>query len=623
MSYVSLLKNIPEFLSQPTGIAAIASLGIHSAIAFVLPMVPMDSKAKQEPSSKSSVGLVELSQAEKSRLPQPGAPQLSLQPLQPPTPVLPQVPPMNLANQSIPPLPPIPASPSSTDLILPPLPKTNNVGIASLPKSQSLPILSKRDLQPAPSLSTKVRPFTPYVEKVKLGEPKPLESSRIPYNVPPVQAANIPQEQELVNTYAPVSSGQMPVASSAEGVAQQTTEAGTQTTEAGGVAQNQQLVTPVVQPPQVGDNSIALRGQNLPQLPQGSNFQAPKLPSLVPQSPSLVTEQLASKPKTFVERFTEAKNQYPNLETKQPVAAIVNTKAAQEGGNVQGDLVVNGQGQVESINFENNSVPSDLKTEVREYFREYFQNNPAQANGKPKCYPFNISFKSNSSNISKTPAPESTLSRVNQTQSITKPQQSLILRLRSGQANSQASKEPQKVNLTQGLRPVEVNSQASKEPQKVNLTPGLRPVEVNSQASKEPEKVNLTPRLRPVEVNSLPSPQKVNLSQRSVSSSVNQQVSQSNQTSSAPQPDREQQTSRQQVVIRQTTSSSQNDKEQQTSRQQVVVRQSTSESPTKEEQTSKAEVSSNQPSASIETSKKLLQQLRQIRDKRQGSNQEK
>jgi hypothetical protein len=595
MSYVSLLKNIPEFLSQPTGIAAIASLGIHSAIAFVLPMVPMDSKPKQELSSKSSVGLVELSQAEKSSLPQPGTPQLSLQPLQPPTPVLPQVPPMNLANQSIPPLPPIPPSPSSTDLILPPLPKTNNVAIASLPKSQSLPILSKRDLQPAPPLiSTKVRPFTPYVEKVRLGEPKPLESSRIPYNVPPVQAANIPQEQELVNNYAPLSPEQMPVASSAESVAQQTTEPV-------GVAQNQQLVTPVVQPPQVGDNSIALRGQNLPQLPQGSNFQAPKLPSLVPQSPSVVTEQLASKPKTFVERFTEAKNQYPNLETKQPVAAIVNPKTGQEG-NVQGDLVVNGEGKVESINFQNNSVPSDLKTEVREYFREYFQNNPAQANGKPKFYPFNISFKSNSSNISKTPAPElSTLSRVNQTQSITKPQQSLILRLRSGEVNSQPSKEPQKVNLTQGSRAVEVNSQPSK----------------------EPEKVNLSRRLRPVEINSLPSPQKVNLTQPSASSSVNQQLSQSNQTASALQPDREQQTSRQQVVIRQTTSSSQSDKEQQTSRQQVVVRQSTSESPTKEEQTSKAEVSSNQPSASIETSKKLLQQLRQFRDKRQGSNQEK
>ncbi|KAB8319252.1 hypothetical protein SD81_010170 [Tolypothrix campylonemoides VB511288] len=617
MSYVSLLKNIPEFLSQPTGIAAIASLGIHSAIAFVLPMVPMDSnsKAKQEPSSKSSVGLVELSQAEKSRLPQPGAPQLSLQPLQPPTPVLPQVPPMNLANQSIPPLPPIPASPSSTALILPPLPKTNNVAIASLPKSQSLPILSKKDLQPAASLSAKVKPFTPYVEKVKLGQPKPLESSRIPYNVPPVQAANIPQEQELVNNYAPVSPEQMPVASSNQGVGQMT--------EPGGVAQNPQLVTPIGQPPQVADNSIALRGQNLPQLPQGSNFQAPKLPSLVPQSPSVTTEQLASKPKTFVERFSEAKNQYPNLETKQPVAAIVNPKTGQEG-NVQGDLVVNGQGQVESINFENNSVSSDLKTEVREYFKEYFQNNPAQANGRHKFYPFNISFKSNSSNISKAPAPElSTSSRLNQTQSITKPQQSLIVRLRSGQSNSQPSKEPEKVNLTQGSRPVEVNSQPSK----------------------EPEKVNLSPRLRPVEVNSLPSPQKVNLTQPSASSSVNRQVSQSNQTASALQPDREQQTSRQQVVVRQSTSSSQSDKEQQTSRQQVVVRQSTSSSqsdkeqqtsrqqvvvrqstselPTKEEQTSQQEVSSNQPSASIETSKKLLQQLRQIRDKRQSSNQEK
>lgn len=540
MSYVSLLKNIPEFLSQPTGIAAIASLGIHSAIAFVLPMVPMDSKAKQEASPKSSVGLVELSQAEKSRLPQPGTPQLSLQP---PTPVLPQVPPMSLANQSIPPLPPIPPAPSSTDLILPPLPKTNNVAIASLPKSQSLPIFSKRDLQSDPSLSAKVRPFTPYVEKVKLGRSKPLESSRIPYNVPPVQAANIPQEQELVNTYAPV-------ASSPEGVPQQTTEPG-------GVPQNQQLVTPVSQPPQVGDNSIALRSQNLPQLAQGSNFQAPKLPSLVSQSPSVTTEQLASKTKTFVERFTEAKNQYPNLETKQPVAAIVNSKMGQEG-NVDGDLVVNGEGKVESINFQNNSVSSKLKTQVREYFREYFQNNPAQANGKPKFYPFNIAFKSNSSDISKTPIPElSTSSRLNQRQSITKPQQSLILRLRSAEGNSHPSKEPQKVNLSQ--------------------------------------------RLRPIEVNSLPSQQKVNLAQPSASSSVNQQLSQSNQTGSAPQRDRQQQTSR----------------------QQVVIRQSTSDSATQEEKTSQHEVSSNQPSTSVETSKKLLQQLRQIRDKKQGSNQEK
>src|SRR3712207_3295372 len=95
MSYVSLLKNIPEFLSQPTGIAAVASLGIHGAIALLLPIVPVDSKPKQEASAKRSVGLVELSHAEQSRLPQPGLPQPSIQTQ---ASVFPQVPPPTLAN---------------------------------------------------------------------------------------------------------------------------------------------------------------------------------------------------------------------------------------------------------------------------------------------------------------------------------------------------------------------------------------------------------------------------------------------------------------------------------------------------------------------------------------------
>ncbi|WP_017315085.1 hypothetical protein [Mastigocladopsis repens] len=574
MSYVSLLKNLPEFLSQPTGIAAIASVGIHGAIALLLPIVPMDSKPKQEASSKNSVGLVELSQAEQSRLPKPGTPQLSLQPQ---APVLPQVPPPSFANQSIPSLPPMPPAAASTDLILPPLPRTNNIAIASLPKSQSLPILSQRDLQPSPSFSTKVRPFPRYVDRVQLGESKPLESSRIPYNVPSVQAANISQAQEMINTSAPVRSEQMPAASSSEG------STATQTTESGGEGSQvarQQLVTPVVQPPLAGDNSIALRGQNLPQLPQGSNFTVPKLPSLVPESPSLATEQLASKPKTFVERFSEAKKQYPDLETKQPIAAIINAKAEEEG-NVEGDLVINGAGQVESIGFHDNSVSSDLKTSVREYFREYFQKNPVQANGKPKFYPFNISFKSNSSNISKTPAPElSTSSQVNQTQPITQAQRSLIQRLRPVEVNSLPSKEPQKVKLTQPLRPEAVNQQVSQS----------RQTSVAPQANQ----------------------------QRQTS---RQQVIQ-RQTTSAPQANQQRQTSRQQVVVRQSASSSQTDTEQQTSQQQVVVKQTTSAPPANQEQASQQEVSSNLPATSVESSKKLIRQLREFRDKRHGGNQE-
>ncbi|MBW4634398.1 MAG: hypothetical protein KME30_21550 [Iphinoe sp. HA4291-MV1] len=566
MSYVSLLRNIPEFLSQPTGIAVLASLGIHGAIAFLLPIVPMNSKPKQAPLSisKSGVGLVELSQAEKNRLPQPDKPQLSLQP---PAPVLPQVPSPNSVNQSTPSLPPLPPSTAATALILPPLPKTNNIAVASLPKRQSLPILSKRDLQPDPSLSTKVRPFPRYVEKVQLGETKPLETSRIPYNVPSVQAANVPQEQELINTSAAVSSEQM--STSAEGsTATQTTEPGSEVSQ---VAKNQQFLTPVVQPPQARDNNIiALGRQNLPQLQQDSNFQAPELPPLA-------TAPL-SKPKTFAERFTEAKKQYPDLETRKPIAAIVDAKTAPEG-NVEGDLVVNREGQVESINFHDNSVASELKTSVREYFREYFQKNPAQANSKPKFYPFNISFKPNS-NISKTSASElSTSYRVNQTQRAATAQRSLIQR----------------------LRPTEVSSQPSKEPQKVNRTERSIPSSINQQVSQ-------------TQTDSAPQNQEQQTSQQRVVVK---------QSTSAPQANQEQQTSQQQVVVRQSTSSSQTEKEEQTSQQRVVVKQSPSAPQANQEQTSRQEVSSNQPSASNENSQKLLQQLRQIRDKRQGSNQEK
>ncbi|WP_171975854.1 hypothetical protein [Brasilonema sennae] len=655
MSYVSVLKNIPEFLSQPTGIAVLASLGIHSAIAFLLPIVPMNSsKPKQEPSLKSSVGLVELSQSEKNRLPQPGVPQLSLQPPAPA--LLPQVPSPKFANQSIPSLPPLPPSRSSTPLILPPLPsKTNNIAIASLPKSQSLPILSKKDLQPDPSLSAKVKPLPRYVEpdpslsakvkplpryvepdpslsakvkplprypeeKVQLGEAKPLASSRTPYNVPPIQAANIAQEQELLNTSAPVSPDQMPPSGDVSTVTQ-TTQSGSEVLQGGN---NQPLVTPVVQSPQVGNNNIALAGQNLPQLQQGSNLQAPELPPLA-IARSLSTP---STPKTFPQRLAEAKQQYPNLETKQPIAETVNGKTAQQG-NVEGDLVVNREGQVESIDFRNNTVSPELKTSARQYLREYFQKNPVQANGKPKLYPFNISFKPNS-NISKIPASElSTSSRVNQTQPATSAaQRSLIQRLRSVPVTLLPSKEPQKIEMTQGLRPDRVNLQPSKQPQKVNLPQGSSSSSTNQQLSQNQTQsapqANLeqqtSRRRRVVVMQNTPAPQTNQEKQTS------QQQVVVRQSASSLQTDKQQQTSQQQVVVRQSASSLQTDKQQQTSQpsqQRVVIRQSTSSPQANLKQTSEQEVTSNQASASGQNSQKLLQQLRQIRDTRQGGNQEK
>ncbi|HLO88722.1 MAG TPA: hypothetical protein VK203_27460 [Nostocaceae cyanobacterium] len=83
MSYVSLLKNIPEFFSQPTGIAAIASLSIHGAIALIVPLLPSTASKTPEAESPKTVGLIELSPADQSRLPEvPGTSQVALQPPQ-------------------------------------------------------------------------------------------------------------------------------------------------------------------------------------------------------------------------------------------------------------------------------------------------------------------------------------------------------------------------------------------------------------------------------------------------------------------------------------------------------------------------------------------------------------
>ena len=87
MSYVNLLKNIPEILSQPTGIAAIASLGIHGAIALIVPFMPVNSSQSSKNEPPKAVGLMELTAADQNRLPQPAStsqvaleqPQLPLQ----------------------------------------------------------------------------------------------------------------------------------------------------------------------------------------------------------------------------------------------------------------------------------------------------------------------------------------------------------------------------------------------------------------------------------------------------------------------------------------------------------------------------------------------------------------
>ncbi|GAB1543208.1 hypothetical protein NUACC21_58820 [Scytonema sp. NUACC21] len=573
MSYVSVLKNIPEFLSQPTGIAAIASLGLHGAIAFLMPLMPVESNSKQAASKTKTVGLVELNQSELNRLPQTGTPQIAL-PTQ--ASILPQVPPANLLPQSNPTLPPLPPPTAANNWVMPPLPNSTNVAIAPLPKSQPLKIASRSDLQFNSSLSPQVKPFPRFQEKVSLGEAKPLDTSPVPYNVPPIQPANVTQQQEMINnSMAPVAPYQMPE-STGGNTATPSIQANPELANLPNVAPKP--LTPLGELPKAGDNTVGT--QNIEQLPQQ------EFALNVPRLPSPATREMSDKTNSSTDRFLEVKAQYPNIETRLPISATVNAKPGQEG-NVNGDLVINSEGQVESIKFRDESISSDLKTAARQYFRQYFQSNPVQANGKPKFYQFNIAFTPNSNVRPETIQEFVPPSQRGSVQASSESQRNLIQRLRSPKLNLQLSQEPKQENLSRRSRLPEVNSQVSSKEPPINLTRGLR--------TQDNQPASVTP--------------------------ANPEVA-LKRTQSVSAATREEQTSSRQVVIKQPAATPQNDREQ-TSSRQVVIKQPAPTTQVNEEQASQPqEATSNQSSASSKEPSKLIRQLRQIREQRQNSNQE-
>jgi len=81
MSYVSLIKNLPELFGQPAGIAAIASVGLHGALAFILPLMSTPSTSKSQETTTQTVGLMEVPPSDLSRIAQASsAPRIGLPP---------------------------------------------------------------------------------------------------------------------------------------------------------------------------------------------------------------------------------------------------------------------------------------------------------------------------------------------------------------------------------------------------------------------------------------------------------------------------------------------------------------------------------------------------------------
>ncbi|NEU76123.1 hypothetical protein PI95_027250 [Hassallia byssoidea VB512170] len=577
MSYVSLLKNIPDILSQPAGIAAIASVGIHGAIAFILPLMPVDSsKSTTQVSSNKPVGLVQLSQADQNRLPQiPGTSQVALKP---------QVPLPNFATQptQLAPLPPTLSS--SSQVILPPIPKTaNNYPIASVPKGQSLRIIpqtkanfqidtsgfnaSKRTAQSFPRFDNNDIKIASSSQPLSVGRlPQVQADNKIPEgipNTPPVVSSSdvpttlpstpIPSGQPIETSSTPQT---MPVENDVPNTA----------------TPNQDLITPVGETPKAGDN-LTLAAANLPQWQQ-SSVSLPELPLTTQKdyTVSAATRELTNKTTTLAEQFVKVKQQYPNIETKQPISLAIDKAGLDR--RVEVGLVVNPDGKnVESLEFLDNSVSSESRTAIREYLRDYFQKNPAQANGKPKYYTFsvspNLSPKNDAGNSSQT-TPLLPASPVNQTsskvpQATEKPLSGLRITSKQPLTIPQAPEKPLPelpVGGKQSLLLPQVNKpQSSAQVRKNQTLPVLEP---NRQQLSE------------VQASVQPSP---------IAQVNKQQLLGARIRNSQPLP---------------------------TSTPEATAKPSFA-----------PEISSNQTSPTAKPSQKLLQQLRELREQRETSNQEK
>ncbi len=402
MTYVSFLKNIPEILGQPTGIAAIASLGIHGAIALIVPLMPVNSSQPKELTAPKTVGILELSQADQNRLPQtPGtAPQVALQPQLPSQsqlPLQPQLPSQQQFSQQLPPnldaqttvLPPLPL-PAYTQPILPPIvTRPDNYRIASspreqsLPKEQSLQVVPKEDFRfdtsgfnAADQKFTKLPSVPRFNEKeVEIATAsKPLPVDKLPA----LNSAKLPRD--LLNAPSP-SPVKTPTTSN---IVPQTTLPGN---DASKLAQNRPLVAPVRKTPTVGDDLILAR-ENIPQLQRGSTPQMPELPTNTNQ------QALIAQVNSYEDLRKALQQQYPNSEEKAVIRDSISINKPGLEGTVLGFLVVDPEGKVLDIKFQDKSLSPNLKSKAREYFNTKAPKGDKQTNR----YPFSLRFQNSTDN---------------------------------------------------------------------------------------------------------------------------------------------------------------------------------------------------------------------------------
>ncbi len=364
MSYVSIFKNIPEILSQPTGIAAIASLGIHGAIALIVPLMPVNTSASSKADSPKAVGLMELSAADQSRLPQPpSTSQVALQ--QPKLPIQQQLPGTNLGSPltNYPPL----QTELSNQPVLPAIPSSpTNYNLSYLPTRQSIERLTRNDLQRAMSRlprSTYTPSISPFVNNLdqKIRETGSLGINRLPELR---QSNEIPGEPLNNPSAEPIDIG----SSTTVGISPpQTVESENNAVK---IVQDGEKIALV-------DNS---REQSLEILRNQSDSKGQR------------TEQLLAKLNSYNTLRQNIRQEYPNIKEKGVIRETISIDTPEMEGTVVGRLVVDSDGKVLDIKFQEGTESPKLQSKVREFFSA----NPPQADKQViSSYPFQLKFQNN------------------------------------------------------------------------------------------------------------------------------------------------------------------------------------------------------------------------------------
>lgn len=410
MSYVSVLKSIPEILGQPTGIAAIASLGIHGAIALIVPLMPIDSNHNQiaRNDTTNAVGLMELSPADQNRLPQSTnsaqtqiaaqLPQLALQsqiplgglsvagqPLEPPAqPVLP--PPL---------LPPIPTSSSNYNLsVLPqkPLPRLRTTSV----DIQAGNLRFRNQFSSRPSSASR------FVDNI---------DDQIRLNQSAV--SKLPQVDNKITTEIPSDPLNNPSPTKID------IDSTASTQDTGVTGQNESLANSDPRQNGTGSNpssplpTAGQLGGPIAVVPDSTKAQeqAPSLPSSQPEVQTPVSQendartqkrqQLLARLESYNKLRQTILKEYPKSKEQYPIRQSVPVNSRDMEGVVFGRLVVDPDGKVLDIKFEDQSVSPQLQSQTREFFNA----NPPKVEQNISSYPFQLRFNlvnNASENIPKT-----------------------------------------------------------------------------------------------------------------------------------------------------------------------------------------------------------------------------